>query len=421
MSDSRQPCCSGQEFHMLTKNRNDILCMLLTGAGIADLKTIDQGYTSADRLETALHKVLVMGGFVSQYKMDRALAAETMIKQSKISTDLAIKALRLATTQQLTFEEAVSRLDDGHKKTQLLPSVTNEITDLMVNAGLVTKEKIGAAIKVSLETGMQVSRVLVFQKDVTSLIMRSVLNCCLFIQDEKLTQDAALRALDVVKRTGVSVEQALFELGLYYEEPGQPPKIGELFEMAGFVSDSDMLECLEIHVLRGRQLGQIFLEQGLVNHQTLEDAIVLQGMIGPNSIKAYHAAIALKQANAKQISVYQALAEIDPPAMPAVAPLKFDELIVNAGLMDVETMKSLIGEEELTAVQIAKRLLAAEYLGDRNCFAALRCFSLNKEGLVSNVGIAQVLKRCLISHVSLDESLRSHGYYVPTRFQWIWR
>ncbi len=43
----------------------------------------------------------------------------------------------------------------------------------------------------------------------------------------------------------------------------------ELFAMAGFISESDLMECLELHILRGRQIGQIFIEQGLINNEIL--------------------------------------------------------------------------------------------------------------------------------------------------------
>jgi len=362
-----------------------------------------------------------MLGHVSQYKMDRALEAETMVNQNELSTDLAIKALRIAATQQLTFQQALASLGDEHKKTGNLPSASNEITDLLLEAGIINIEQIGRALNTSLETGMQMGRVLVFQREVPSIVMKAALTCALLVQEEKLGKFAAISAIRAVRNTLWSVEQVLYQYNLYKEEPDQGPKLHELFSMAGFVSESDMMECMEIHILRGRQVGQIFIEQGFINHETLDNAMLLLSMISGNSIKAFHAAEALKNAHAKQVVIYQALGELDPPAMPLQDALTFAQMLIAGELVDRETMDELIGGQELTARQLAKKVLAANLVDDKSCTTALRCWSLNKEGFIANRPCVEILKHCITYDANLDEQLSARGHFVPNRMQWIWR
>ncbi|MBX9949022.1 MAG: hypothetical protein K2Y39_07660, partial [Candidatus Obscuribacterales bacterium] len=406
---------------MLTKNRNEVLSLLLTGARLIDMPTLEQGYASSARLSTPLHKVLVMLGYVSQFKMDRVLHAETMIRVNELSPEIAVKALRMATTQQLTFEEALSALGDEHKKTQLMPSASNEITDLLVEAGCINNEQIGRALKTSLENGMQMGRVLVFHRDVTSQVMKAALSCCMLMQEEKIGLASAVEAVKHVRKTNMTVEQVLFQHNIYHEEPGQGPRVHELFAMAGFVSDTDMMECLELHILRGRQIGQIFIEQGLVNRDVLENAIVLQGMIASGAIKAFHAAEALRTAYNKEISIYQALGELNPPACPPTPCLTFGELLLGANLVKPETYDNYFEGLELTSRQIAKKLLAAGTLSDKACVTALRCLSLNNEGFLSNKDTIEILRHCVSYDANLDEQLATWAHFAPTRMQWIWR
>lgn len=406
---------------MLTKNRNEVLSLLLTGARLIDMPTLEQGYASSARLSTPLHKVLVMLGYVSQFKMDRVLHAETMIRVNELSPEIAVKALRMATTQQLTFEEALSALGDEHKKTQLMPSASNEITDLLVEAGCINNEQIGRALKTSLENGMQMGRVLVFHRDVTSQVMKAALSCCMLMQEEKIGFASAVEAVKHVRKTNMTVEQVLFQHNIYHEEPGQGPRVHELFAMAGFVSDTDMMECLELHILRGRQIGQIFIEQGLVNRDVLENAIVLQGMIASGAIKAFHAAEALRTAYNKEISIYQALGELNPPACPPTPCLTFGELLLGANLVKPETYDNYFEGLELTSRQIAKKLLAAGTLSDKACVTALRCLSLNNEGFLSNKDTIEILRHCVSYDANLDEQLATWAHFAPTRMQWIWR
>ncbi len=406
---------------MLTKNRNEILSLLLTGARIIDLTTLQTGYSSSARLSTPLHKVLVMQGIVSQYKMDRVLRAEEMIREHELSPDIAVKALRISTTQQLTFDEALDALGDEHKKTQNLPSASNEITDLLLEAGIITMEQIGRALTTSLETGMQMGRVLVFHRDVTSQVMKAALQCALLVQEEKIGTASAVQAIQAVRKTNMSIEQVFFKYDIYHEEPDQGPRLNELFAMAGFVSECDLMECLEIHILRGRQIGQIFVEQGLITHEVLENAITLQGMIASNSIKAYHAAEALKNSRSKQISIYQALGELNPPAVPMPQCLTFGQLVVAAGQVDKEKVEALMNGQELTPRQLAKKILSAGYMSDKSILTAMRCFALNIEGFIANKDCIDVLRQCISYDASLDEQLAAWGHFVPSRMQWIWR
>ncbi len=406
---------------MLTKNRNDVLSLILTSAGIVDLSVIEQAYASVDRLDTPLHKVLVMLGNVSQFKMDRVLQAESMIRENVLSPEIAIKALRIATTQQLTFDEALAALGDEHKKTQTLPTASNEITDLLLEAGIITNEQIGRALKTSLDNGMQMGRVLVFHRDVTSLMMKAAITCCMLKQDEKICDGDALQAIRAVRSSGLSIEQVLFKLDIYHEASGQGPKLFELFAMAGFVSESDLMECLELHILRGRQIGQIFIEQGLINNEILENAITLQGMIASDSIKTFQAAEALKNAHAKQISIYQALSEVNPSFVNTAPPLTFGELLVAANILSQKTVDSLLDGLEISARQIAKKLLSTGYLNDKSCVIALRCLSLNSEGFLANKDCAEILRHCVSYDANLDEQLAAWGHFVPNRMQWVWR
>lgn len=407
---------------LTTKHRNnDILSLLLTGARLIDIPTLEQGYASSARLSTPLHKVLVMLGHVSQYKMDRALEAELMVNQNELSTDLAVKALRIAATQQLTFQQALASLGDEHKKTGNLPSASNEITDLLLEAGIINLEQIGRALNTSLETGMQMGRVLVFQREVPSIVMKAALTCALLIQEEKLGSVAAISAIRAVRNTLWPVDQVLYQYNLHREDPDQGPKLQELFSMAGFVSESDAMECMEIHILRGRQIGQIFIEQGFITHEILDNAMLLLSMISGNSIKAYHAAEALKNAHAKQVAIYQALGELDPPAVPLQEPLTFAQMLSAGDLIDRETLDELIGDQELTARQLAKKILCAELVDDKSCTTTLRCWSLNKEGFIANRACVEILKHCVTYDANLDEQLFARGHFLPNRMQWIWR
>ena len=192
-------------------------------------------------------------------------------------------------------------------------SITNELTQLLLDAQMVTHEALGRALQRAADTGMQMGRIPVLNRNFSSWMMMATLSAQILVRDGKITKDDAIQGLQAVGRRRVTIEQALFELGLYREAPGQTVRIGELCMMAGFMSESDLLECLEIEIVKEKQFGQILLEQGHVTQPLLETAVYLQDMVSNDTLRSYQAADALKQVRNREVSVYQAVAELQPP------------------------------------------------------------------------------------------------------------
>ena len=125
--------------------------------------------------------------------------------------------------------------------------------------------------------------------------------------------------------------------------------------MAGFVSETDLLECLEVELVKEKQFGQILLEQGLVTHDLLETAIVLQDMVANGTLRAWQAAEALRQVKDRQVSVYQAVAELDPPAQMPQKTISPRELIVMSKVADESQVAGLITDSESSSIKVGKK------------------------------------------------------------------
>jgi len=384
-------------------------------------KHLQDAVASAKRMKISVAQALIMLGYAEPSKLEKAMAAEKMVKTGMISVETALKALRIATMDQMTLDAAIKTLTPTHQKTQRLPTVSNAVTQILQAAEIITNEQIGQSLQKSLDTGMQMGRILVLDRAVSSSQMKAALTAIIMSREKKITSAEAVKAVKIIGTRRVSLEQVLFELGLFKEEPGQIIRIGELFSMAGFISESDMLECLEIHILKGQQLGQIFVEQGLVTNDLIETAIVLQGMVSNNSIKAYQAAEALKQVKAKKISVYQALSELNPPAHIQQPNISVNDLFVESGIVSKEIMGKITQDQAYSPVQLAKRILSAGITSEQMVYFGLRCYSLLREGYLSNTDAVAVLKHCHTNKVVLDEALPALGHVVPGRVQWIWK
>lgn len=402
------------------KKFSDTLSILLTGTNTVQANHIDEAAKSAKSMNVPLERALIMLGHASEHSLRSVMQAQELIKEGKISLDMAVKALRFAKQNHLDLDEAINVLGSVHKKTTVMSTITNDLTKLLLDAGLITQEQLGRAMSRATDAKMQMGRMLVLNRDLSSWMMLSALHTQILVRDGKITRQQAIQALQTVGRRRVSIEQALFELGLYREPTGQTIKIGELCQMAGLLGESDMLECLEIEIVKEKQFGQILLEQGHVTQQFLESAVYLQDMVSNDTLRAYQAAEALRQVRNKEVSVYQAVAELQPPPQLTPPPLKMGELLDRAGVAPKDAIAKAADTDEESSIRLGKKLLAAGLVTEAMLYTTLRCYSLLREGFVSNEQAVALLEYAKTNNASIDEALIKMGMLVPPRMQWIW-
>jgi hypothetical protein len=404
---------------MADKKFSDTLVILLAGTNTVEQPKIDEAVKSAKNLNVSLERALIMLGHASEHSLRDVVAAQEMIQAGKISLEMAVKALRFAKQNHLNLDEAVNVLTSVHKKTAVVAKAGNDLTGLMQSAGMINQEQLGRALARAHDSGMQMGRILVLNRDLSTWMMSSALAAQILIRDGKISKEDAIQGLQAVGRRRISIEQALFELGLYRETPGQTIKIGELCLMAGFMGESDMLECLEIEIVKEKQFGQILLEQGHVSNQVLEAAVYLQDMVSNDTLRAYQAAEALKSVRLKEVSVYQAVAELQPPPQLTPPILSMAELLEQSGLATADQLAE-IAPDETSSIKVGKKVLAAGLVNEATLYIGLRCFSLLREGFVSNDQAVQSLTYTQKSGGTLDEALIKLNLNLPPRMQWIW-
>lgn len=402
------------------KKFSDTLVLLLTGTNTVEAPKIDEAVKSAKNLNVPLERALIMLGHASEHSLKSIIEAQEMIKAGKISLDMAVKALRFAKQNHLDLNEAINVLNSVHKKTQTVSSITNDLTSLLLDAGMINNEQLGRALTRAADSGMQMGRILVLNRDLSSWMMLAALNAQILVRDGKITKEDAIQGLQAVGRRRVSIEQALFELGLYREPVGQTVRIGELCMMAGFMSESDMLECLEIEIVKEKQFGQILLEQGHVTHALLESAVYLQDMVSNDTLRAYQAAEALKQVRLRDVSVYQAVAELQPPPQLTPPVPKMGDFMVQSTIASEEAISKIADFTEESSIKLGKKMLGAGLVNEPTLYIALRAYSLLREGFLSTEQAVNALQYTQKGGVGLDEAIVKLGWIVPTRMQWIW-
>ena len=136
-------------------------------------------------------------------------------------------------------------------------------------------------------------------------------------------------------------------------------------------------------------------------------------------LKPYQAAEALKNVKSKNVGVYQAMAELNPPPQVQTEMMRFGDLLVSAKVADRETIEKIAKEGD-KPVKVGKKLLDANIINDQMLYSVLRSQSLYKEGLLSADQTIELLKMCVKTTLTVDEAIAKLGWTIPIRMQWSW-
>jgi hypothetical protein len=241
----------------------------------------------------------------------------------------------------------------------------------------------------------------------------------LLVKHGKLEKKQAVFALKSAVKRRVSVTQILFETGEYHDPSGDNLDLAELLYMAAVLPEIDFWDCLELEISKKKSFAEVLSSNQIVDPTLLDSACQLHAMIG-TVLKPFQAAEVLKNVRHKKISMYQAMAELQPPAQIPVRRLSLSDLAVESGVVSREAIDALQIPVEETAVRAGKRLLAAGLLVETTLYYALRAYSLAKEGMVAPDQAVQTVALCKSEALSIEEALARMSISVPGRTHWNW-
>jgi hypothetical protein len=341
------------------------------------------------------------------------------VRKGKLTFELAVKAVILAKQNGLELEDAINVMGAVVNKTQNMPVLTNPLTDLMMASDMLTQEQLGQAVSKAQENQMGLGPTLVVLRFVSRWALNECVHTQLLVKEGKISKDQAVNALKSAARRRISVFQVLFESGAYCESTGETLRLSELFLLAGVIPESDYLACLELEVSQDKSFTQVILDKQLVEPRVVEAGTQLLDMIG-SVLQPFQAAEALRQVRTKNITHYQAMAELQPPPQVPQRKLRLGDLVTEAGLATREVVEQHAPPQEDSPIRIGKRLLAAGVINEPFLYNALRCQSLAREGLLSADNAVVVLATCRTENLSLEEALQKLSWYPPARMHWSW-
>ncbi len=358
-------------------------------------------------------RVLIMSGYVCEHELKSALQAQSMMKDGLLSEEMAIRALTAVTREKQDLEVALKNLGWARKDS----TQTNKLGELLLAAHVVTAEQLDEALKNSFETGLPMGRILVLTGALSESLLAAVLNAQVMVRDGKITREQAVQGIKSAQQRRVSLEQCLIDHGFYRLPTRQHVKIGELFVLSGVLSESDLMNVLELGLVNEQPLGQVLVQSGFVSQNLLDSALRFQEMVDNGALTPLQAAEALGYVHTRGVSIAQAVAEVGQLKPLPHEMIRLGELLKLAGFVTQQDIEKAIDLSAKNSALIGKMLLVTGMIDEATLHAALRCQFLIREGFLKMEQAIMALHFANRGRVSFDDALEELGWSVPTRLR----
>ncbi len=191
---------------MASDKSKQLLGELLVEAGLLHMDDVREANNIARSQNLPIGKVLVMSGYISKEILTAAVEMQSRLKDSLLNYDLGIKALKLADADNITLDQALSKL---HTQERAPDSTSNRLGALLLDADLLTKTDFDTAIEESKRCGLPLGRVLTNLALIPSHLVEIALNVQRMLRSGKISKDEAVKSLIETKEGKASQENPL--------------------------------------------------------------------------------------------------------------------------------------------------------------------------------------------------------------------
>lgn len=263
---------------------------LLVKAGLVSQKQVDEAVKDSGSRDRLIGRTLIMRGHLSHDQLRAALQAQSLLRDGAIDAFRAFKALSTASTNGLSFDDALSNINsltEGGITTVLLKiqDETCKLGELLMAAGKVSAAQLKLASEETYNSGDPLGVYLVGKGILSESYIDAALELQIRVRDGMVTREQAIEALSQDPRKFLEmISPHLNELNspsLQLPTSGKPSviRLGELFVRAGILVQDDIAQALELALAHGHPIGEMLVARGFITNALLDAALSLQRMV----------------------------------------------------------------------------------------------------------------------------------------------
>lgn len=375
---------------------------LLIAAGILQADRLPEALNLAQKTGSQIGQVLVMFGCVSQSDLDAALQIQQLIRQSSIAPDFGVQMLHESAGGRPIAEILTQA---GHAREYI---IRNELGELLLAAGILTRPGLAEAIHTSTQVGMTLGKYLALTGAISSPMLFEALNLQVAVRDKKMSKEqAAFRLKDsMIRRTAIGTSVAA--------APAPPQnkelRLGELLTMAQVISESDVLNAIELGLFKNQPIGKVLVESNLIPDSLVESALALQNLVKKGDLRPAQAAEVLMYIRQHGVSINQAVQGLGLGRKKIEGWKDALDLLKAAGLLSETNFRNVVALCQKNRDDVGRVITECNLIDELLFQSAIRCVMLVRQAKLQQPQAVIALHYCLRSRSNLDEALQDLSF-----------
>ena len=379
------------------------LGILLSEAGLLSPVNLQSSIEHAARSGKPIGRVLVETNRITEFDLENALLAQSMIQEGLLERKDACEALKYAKDNNLPFAQVTKwiALDQT--------SITRHeaiIIDLLLKSKLVSERTIEEAQRISIEREITIANALLKMRAVSFTILNVVVECLQLVNDQRISKTQALSLMKTMNEDCCDLATAFEKSGLQAKNTLSKIKIGDILLSARVVNEADLLNSLEKSISDNRLLGELLIEAGILSKDLLDEALFLQKMCKIDLITRQTAARVLRRAHETKRTVQQVSHEMGIFRDEKDIFESALDLLFNANLASEKSVYESVKKFTDYGMDPLNALVANDKVKSRVLKAAIELARLLEREKLSKEKAIKVLYLCDISNCSPEEAFK---------------
>jgi hypothetical protein len=379
---------------------------LLTGAGLLKAEDLRQAMIIAKTQSLPVGRVLIMSGFIIEPHLQAAVQAQSMLKDGLIDLETALGSLRVISRDGVQLDQALSKMGWAQPVNQ----VTNKLGELLMEAGIVTRQQLDAALTQGESTKLPLGRVLVINGMLSEQLLSSALNAQILVRDKRVTRDQAISSLKAALERQIPIEQTLEETGVTLHPAVETVRLGELLVMAKLLDEEKLMQAVELGLVNEEPIGQVLVKNGMVSEKVLQSALQIQGLVAKGDLRKSQSGRVLELVNNENLSLAEAVERVQPTPPRDTTNLPLYQFLQLAGVIGPKDIEEALKVGSRDALLMGQMLMMTGALDQNLLGIAMKCSQLMTQGILKTEQAVIALGICWKSKATLEEAFKQLGW-----------
>ncbi|MBX9666547.1 MAG: hypothetical protein K2X93_02965 [Candidatus Obscuribacterales bacterium] len=385
------------------------LGILMIDAGLITREELEECLRMSRETGLPVGRMLLVSAKTTETVLQAAVQAQSLLKDGLIDLETGYKALRIVKAERKSFDNALKQLNIIIEEVKI-----NKLGQLLLASNFVTEEQLEEALTGSASTGLPFGRMLVLNGVINEAQLAATLNAQILIRDEKITKEQAIDGLKQARRRQIAVEVPLMEKGFYRVQARDAIRLGELLSLAGLISESQLLNAVELGLISQKPLGQVLIELNLVNEDMLKVALQLQDLVSKGTLRPLQASQVLVQVRETGKSIPDAVALIERGGSSEALDITLKDFLMTVKTVTTEDIQNAFEVSVNNNQILGRMLLLAGIIDETTLQAAMRLVFLVKGGLMNMEQAQQAFDYSQRHRATIDEALQELNIQPPS-------